>query len=49
MNEKILKEINPTFIALIPKRTNPSQTIIIDPLAYAQQFIKSYLRFWLTG
>jgi len=44
-NGKILKQINHTFITLIPKVDNHRQPITTDQLVYALPSIKQFLRF----
>jgi len=44
-NGKLLKEINHTFIALIPKIENQSRRTNLDPLACVRRFIRSLPRY----
>ena len=44
MNEKILKEINHTFIALIPKTNSPTQTSHYRPISLCSTIYKIILK-----
>ena len=48
MNGKILKEINHTFIALIPKTNSPTQTIHYRPISLCSTIYKLFRKSLLT-
>ena len=47
-SSKILREINHTFLALIPKIDNPRQPTILGLLVFVRRYIRLSLKLWLT-